>query len=91
LRDFDLFYPGGYGEAISGAEREYTFHKVASRMKSGGEDPSDYKWYLDMLKEGTTPSAGFGIGVERLTRYICGLDHIWEAVPFPKVPGVISP
>jgi len=44
-----------------------------------------------MLKSGILPSSGFGIGVERLTRFICGLDTVWEAVPFPKIPGVISP
>lgn len=91
LRDFDLFYPEGYGEAISGAEREYKYEKVKKRILTGGELTDNYKWYLDMLKEGTTPSAGFGIGVERFTRYICGLTHIWEAVPFPKVPGIVSP
>ncbi len=91
LRDFDLFYPEGYGEAISGGEREYKYEKVASRMLATGEVPEAYRWYLEMLKDGTSPSAGFGIGVERLTRYICGKEFIWEAVPFPKVPGVISP
>jgi asparaginyl-tRNA synthetase len=91
LRDFDLFYPEGYGEAISGGEREYKYDKVAGRMISTGEVPEAYKWYLQMLKEGTTPSAGFGIGVERLTRYICGKEFIWDSVPFPKVPGIVSP
>lgn len=91
LNDFDLFYPEGYGEAISGGEREFTYENVVKRMKSNGEDPERYGWYLDMLKEGTVPSAGFGIGVERFTRYICGLENIWDAVPFPKVPGIISP
>ncbi len=91
LRDFDLFYPEGYGEAISGGEREYKYERVAGRMLSSGEVPEAYKWYLEMLREGTTPSAGFGIGVERLTRYVCGKEFIWDAVPFPKVPGIISP
>ncbi len=90
LRDFDLFYPEGYGEAVSGGEREYKYEKVAGRMLSTGEAPEAYGWYLQMLKEGTTPSAGFGIGVERLTRYICGREFIWEAVLFPKVPGIVS-
>ncbi len=44
-----------------------------------------------MLEEGINPSAGFGIGVERFTQYISGLESIWEAVPFPKVPGIASP
>ncbi|MBS7637774.1 hypothetical protein KEJ49_02630 [Candidatus Bathyarchaeota archaeon] len=60
-------------------------------MRMRGEDPRDYGWYIEMLKEGVPPSAGFGIGVERLTRYICGLRCIWDAVPFPKVPGIPSP
>jgi len=91
LRDFDMFYPEGYGEAISGGEREYTYGGVLRRMQMKGENISEYSWYLNMLKEGIPPSAGFGIGVERLTRWICGLENIWDAVPFPKVPGIISP
>jgi len=91
LNDFDLLYPEGYGEAVSGGEREHTFKGVAKRMQMTGEDPSGYEWYLDMLKDGILPSAGFGIGVERLTRWICGLKAVWDAVPFPKVPGIASP
>jgi len=90
LKDFDLIYPEGFGEAISGGEREYSFETVKKRMELSGDDPSKYNWYLTMLKSGIPPSSGFGIGVERLTRYICGLEKVWEAVPFPKVPGVIS-
>lgn len=55
-----------------------------------GENGSGYRWYLDMLKVGVPPSAGFGIGVERLSRFICGLENIWDAVPFPKIAGVYS-
>ena len=91
LRDFDMLYPEGFGEAISGGEREHTYKGVLKRMKLTGVDPEEYGWYLQMLKEGVPPSVGFGIGVERLTRWICGLKTIWEAVPFPKVPGIASP
>lgn len=91
LKDFDLIYPEGFGEAISGGEREHRYEKLVERMRRSGEDPSQYGWYLDMLKAGIPPSAGFGIGVERLTRFICGLDNIWDAVPFPKVAGIPSP
>ncbi len=91
LRDFDLVYPEGYGEAISGAEREHEYAKVIARLRETGENPSKYEWYLDMLREGIPPSSGFGIGVERLTRYICGLHAVWEARPYPKVAGVFSP
>jgi asparaginyl-tRNA synthetase len=91
LRDFDMLYPEGFGEAISGGEREHTYEGVLKRMKLTGVDPEEYEWYLQMLKEGIPHSVGFGIGVERLTRWICGLRTIWEAVPFPKVPGIASP
>ncbi|MFQ6088512.1 MAG: asparagine synthetase A [Candidatus Methanofastidiosia archaeon] len=91
LRDFDLIYPQGFGEAISGGEREYRYERVVERMRKTGEDPSEYLWYLEMLKDGIPPSAGFGLGVERLTRFICGLTYIWESSPFPKVPGIVSP
>lgn len=91
LKDFDLLYPEGYGEAISGGEREHRHERVVERIKHGGEDPAKYGWYLEMLKEGVPPSAGFGIGIERLTRYVCGIENIWEAVAFPKVAGVVSP
>lgn len=91
LRDFDLLYPEGFGEAISGAERQHEYAKVVERLRETGEDPAKYGWYLDMLREGIPPSAGFGIGIERLTRYICGLKAVWEARPYPKVAGVYSP
>jgi len=90
LRDFDMLFPDGFGEAISGGEREHTYEGVLKRMKLSGVDPEEYGWYMEMLKEGVPHSVGFGIGVERLTRWICGLKTIWEAVPFPKVPGIVS-
>jgi len=91
LRDFDLLYPEGYGEAISGAEREFEYEKVVARMRETGENPQKYGWYLEMLRDGIPPTSGFGIGVERLTRYLCGLNAVWEARPYPKVAGIYSP
>ncbi|MEZ0318411.1 MAG: asparagine synthetase A [Pyrobaculum sp.] len=89
LRDFDMLYPEGFGEAISGAEREFEPDKVVERIREGGEDPARYEWFLQMLKElYPLKTAGFGIGVERLTRYLCGLKAVWEARPYPKVPGI---
>ncbi|MEM4280745.1 MAG: asparagine synthetase A [Candidatus Caldarchaeum sp.] len=91
LKDFDLMYPEGYGEAASGAEREYKYAKVLARLRESGENPAKYGWYLDMLRDGIRPSSGFGIGLERLTRYVCGLQAVWEARPYPKVAGIYSP
>ncbi|MFX1576885.1 MAG: asparagine synthetase A [Promethearchaeota archaeon] len=88
VRSMDLILPEGYGELSSGGEREYTVEGVTRRMQQTGEDPKKYGWYLEMLQEGIPPSAGFGIGLERLTRYVCGVTHIWECSPFPKVPGI---
>jgi asparaginyl-tRNA synthetase len=91
LRDFDLIFPEGYGECASGAEREYKYERVLGRIRESGEDPRKYEWYLKMLRDGVTSSAGFGIGIERLTRYLCGLSTVWEARLFPKVAGIYSP
>jgi asparaginyl-tRNA synthetase len=87
LKSMDLILPEGFGEVISGGEREYEYRRVKKLLEEEGL-VNDYAWYLDMLKKGVPPSAGFGIGIERFTRYICGLDHIWESSPFPKVPGI---
>ena len=90
LLDFDLIYPGGYGEAISGGEREHTPEGVKQQMRKTGIDPLEYGWYFELLEAGIPPSAGFGIGLERLTRWICELDHVHKAGPFTKVAGVHS-
>jgi asparaginyl-tRNA synthetase len=91
LRSFDLIAPAGFGELASGAEREFEFRRVVARIRETGENPAKYGWYLDLLRDGLPASAGFGIGVERLVRYIAGLDEVWQAAMFPKLAGVVSP
>jgi asparaginyl-tRNA synthetase len=91
LRNFDLIAPEGYGELCSGSEREHDYATIIARMRETGENPTKYGWYLQMVREGIPASAGFGIGVERLTRYVAGLDSVWQASAYPKVPGVASP
>ncbi|MFJ2766645.1 asparagine synthetase A [Streptomyces sp. NPDC087300] len=91
LRNFDLLAPEGYGELASGGEREFEYARIVTRMRETGENASKYAWYLDMVRDGIPDSAGFGIGLERLTRYITGVEHIWEATAYPKLPGVYSP
>ncbi|WBB80961.1 asparagine synthetase A [Micromonospora sp. WMMD882] len=91
LRNFDLIAPEGFGELISGGERESDYARVIARMRETGENPAKYGWYLRMLREGLPASAGFGLGVQRLTRYVAGLDAVWQAAAFPKVPGVVAP
>ncbi len=87
LRDMDLIYPEGYGEALSGGEREYEYTRIKKRIHQKGQRLSLFAPYLQVAKNGLPPSAGFGIGIERLTRFICGLPHIKEACLFPKIPG----
>lgn len=87
LRDMDLIYPEGYGEALSGGEREYEYDRIIQRILKKGQKLSQFKEYLTIAKGNLPPSAGFGIGIERLTRYICGLKRIEEASLFPKIPG----
>lgn len=91
LRNFDLIAPEGYGELCSGSEREHNYAKIIARMRETGENPAKYSWYLQMVRDGIPGSAGFGIGLERLTRYIAGLDSVWQASAYPKLPGVVSP
>jgi asparaginyl-tRNA synthetase len=91
LRNFDLLAGEGYGELASGGERESDYARVVTRMRETGENPAKYAWYLDLVREGVPASAGFGIGLERLTRYLLGLPEVTRACAFPKRPGVASP
>lgn len=91
LCNFDLIAPEGYGELCSGSEREHDYTTIISRMRETGENPAKYGWYLQLLREGIPGSAGFGIGLERFTRYLAGLPSVWQASAYPKVPGVATP
>lgn len=91
LRNFDLIAPEGYGELSSGSEREHDYATIVARIRETGENPAKYGWYLKMVRDGIPGSAGFGIGLERFTRYVAGLDSVWQASAYPKVPGVALP
>jgi asparaginyl-tRNA synthetase len=91
LRNFDLIAPEGYGELCSGSERESEYRRIIARIRETGENPQKYSWYLDLVRDGIKGSAGFGIGLERLTRYVAGLDAVWQASAYPKLPGIVSP
>jgi asparaginyl-tRNA synthetase len=87
--NYDLFVPK-YGEILSGAKREWEFEKIQSKIKRDGVNSKNYALLLKLAKEKRIkPSAGGGIGVERLVSWISGATHIGEASPFPKVPGVV--
>ncbi len=89
-RNYDLILPDGYGEVLSGAEREYDYSKILHKIKRDGVDPKKYEFLLELAKKGKLiPSAGGGIGIERLLRWITKRKHIGEVQPFPRIPGVV--
>ena len=80
----DLIATEGYGEIIGASERETDIKELEKKLKAQGEDPKKYGWYLDTRRYGSVPHAGFGLGVERLIKWVCGLDNIKDAIPFPR-------
>jgi len=89
-RNFDLLLPEGYGEVISGAEREYEYTKLLRKMDRDGLNRGDYGLLLRLAREGRLkPSAGAGLGIERFISYISGTNHVAEVQPFPRIPGTV--
>ncbi|OYT31118.1 MAG: asparagine synthetase [Thermofilum sp. ex4484_79] len=86
--NYDLIYPEGFGEALSGGEREWEYERIISRIRRDGLDERNYASYLEIAKKGLLiPSAGGGIGIERLVRYLTGKKHIGDIQVFRRVPG----
>lgn len=82
----DVLAPG-IGEIIGGSQREERLDVLERRMDEKGLDKEAYSWYLDFRRYGTVPHAGFGLGLERLVVYACGLANIRDAIPYPRTPG----
>lgn len=87
----DLLAPEGYGEIIGGSEREADYDKLKAEMVRQGLNLDDYDWYLDLRKYGSVPHSGFGLGLERALTWICHLDHLREAIPFPRMINRLRP
>tara|TARA_Y100000310_G_C20680749_1_gene815797 strand:+ start:1167 stop:2465 length:1299 start_codon:yes stop_codon:yes gene_type:complete len=81
---FDMIGPEGYGELIGASQREEDIEKIVANLKKEGEDPKNYEFYLDTRRYGSVPHAGFGMGIERMISWICGLDNIKDSIPFPR-------
>lgn len=81
----DVIAPEGYGEIIGGSQREDDLDKLLERIKEHNLPQEFFEWYLDLRKYGSVPHAGFGLGLERTVSWICGLDHLREAIPFPRM------
>ena len=87
----DILAPEGYGEIIGGSEREININTLLDRIKEEGLNQSDYEWFLDLRRYGSVPHSGFGMGLERVVAWICGISHIRETVPFARTMTRIHP
>lgn len=81
----DVLAPEGYGEIIGGSQREDNLNILLQRIKEYNLPQSAFEWYLDLRRYGSVPHSGFGLGLERTVSWICGLDHLREAIPFPRM------
>ncbi len=87
----DLIVPEGYGELIGGSQRIADLKLLERRLKKFGLPREPYEWYLDLRRYGSVPHSGFGLGIERAVSWICGLKHIREAIPFPRMLYRLTP
>jgi len=87
----DLIATDNGGELIGGSQREDNHDLLLARIKHEGLNVEDYQWYLDLRKYGSVSHSGFGIGLERAVRWICGVEHVRECIPFPRTIGRLRP
>lgn len=87
----DLLAPEGYGEIIGASQRIHDYDLLVERIKEKDLPLEAYDWYLDLRKYGSVPHSGFGMGLERVVAWICGLKHIREAIPFPRTIYRLNP
>jgi asparaginyl-tRNA synthetase len=81
----DVLAPEGYGEIIGGGQRVHNLDLLLQRIDGQGLKRADWEWYIDLRKYGTVPHSGFGMGVERVVAWICGLEHVRETIAFPRM------
>ncbi|BAH38489.1 MAG TPA: asparagine--tRNA ligase [Gemmatimonas aurantiaca] len=91
VRCADLLAPEGRGEIIGGSQREDDYEKILARLTHEGLPVEAYGWYLDLRRYGTFTHSGFGLGLERTIAWICGIEHIRECIPFPRMMGRLTP
>jgi asparaginyl-tRNA synthetase len=87
----DLLAPEGYGEIIGGGQRTASLELLEKRIAEHGLPREAFEWYLDLRRYGSVPHAGFGMGIERTVAWICGIEHIRETIPFPRMIYRIYP
>jgi asparaginyl-tRNA synthetase len=87
----DVLAPEGYGEIIGGSQRMASHELLVQRIHEHGLPEEAFKWYLDLRKYGSVPHGGFGMGIERAVAWICGLEHVRETIPFPRMLNRLYP
>ncbi len=87
----DLLAPEGYGEITGGGQRIHDLKELLKRIEDENLNPKDYEWYIDLRKYGSVPHSGFGLGVERVIAWMCKLEHIRDAVAFPRLINRVYP
>jgi asparaginyl-tRNA synthetase len=87
----DMLAPEGYGEIIGGGERIADYDLLLKRIEEAKLPRAAFEWYLDLRRYGTAPHSGFGMGIERVVAWICGLDHVRETIPFPRMLYRLTP
>ena len=90
-RSVDVLAPEGYGEIIGGGQRIDDYDLLLKRIEEHKLPREAYEWYLDLRRFGSVPHAGFGMGIERVVSWICGLEHLREAIPYPRMLYRIYP
>jgi asparaginyl-tRNA synthetase len=87
----DVLAPEGYGEVIGGSQRVSSYDLLKSRIEAHNLPLESFQWYLDLRRYGSVPHAGFGMGIERVVAWVCGLDHVRETIPFARTLHRIYP
>jgi asparaginyl-tRNA synthetase len=87
----DLLAPEGYGEIIGGGERATNLEFLEKQIEEHNLPRESFEWYLDLRRFGSVPHAGFGMGVERATAWMCGIEHVRETIPFPRMLYRLKP
>ena len=87
----DVLAPEGYGEIIGGSQREDDYQQLLGKLEAHNLPREPFEWYLDLRRYGTVPHAGFGLGIERTVAWICGIKHLRETIPFPRMLQRIYP
>jgi len=87
----DVLAPEGYGEIIGGSQRMASYDLLVQRIHEHGLPEEAFKWYLDLRKFGSVPHGGFGMGIERVVGWVCGLEHVRETIPFPRMLNRLYP